>query len=72
VTAGQKWTVPIGINIGKAVPIGTQSLSFQIGANYTGNKPDGAADWMIFITIANFSDPHHMLPLAELVRVSDW
>ena len=45
--SGQKWTVPIGIDIGKVVPIGTQSLSVQVGAYYNVAKPDGAADWIL-------------------------
>jgi len=45
--SGQKWTVPIGIDIGRVVPIRTQSRSFQVGAYYNVNKPDGAADWIL-------------------------
>jgi hypothetical protein len=43
--SGQGWIVPIGMDIGKVFPIGSQSLSVQVGGYYNVKKPDGAADW---------------------------
>ena len=45
--SGQGWVVPIGIDIGKVFPIGSRSLSLQVGAYYNVKKPDGAADWVL-------------------------
>jgi hypothetical protein len=33
------------MDVGKVFPIGSQSLSLQVGAYYNVKKPDGAADW---------------------------
>jgi hypothetical protein len=43
----QGWVVPIGMDVGKVFPIGSQSLSLQVGAYYNVKKPDGAADWVL-------------------------
>ncbi len=45
--SGQGWIVPIGMDVGKVFPIGSQSLSLQVGAYYNVRKPDGAADWVL-------------------------
>ena len=50
-SSGEKWVVPIGIDIGKVFPIGSQSVSLQLGGYYNVKKPDGAADWVLQVQI---------------------
>jgi len=45
--SGQGWTVPIGMDIGRVFPIGSQSLSVQVGAYYNVKNPEGQADWVL-------------------------
>ena len=40
-----QWTVPINVSISKLTSIGSQKVSFQLGARYYAEKPDGGADW---------------------------
>ena len=35
------------MDVGKVFPIGSQSLSLQVGGYYNVKKPDGAADWVL-------------------------
>jgi hypothetical protein len=41
------WTLPIGLDVGKAVKVGAQSLTFQIGAYDAVRRPTDAAQWII-------------------------
>jgi hypothetical protein len=44
---GDRWTVPVGIGVGKVFQIGNQFLNFQVAAFYNVEKPSGSADWTI-------------------------
>ncbi|MDQ6436592.1 transporter [Mesorhizobium sp. LHD-90] len=43
-TAGE-WTVPINAMYSKVFHIGAQAMSWQIGARYYAEKPEGGPDW---------------------------
>ena len=44
--AANAWTVPLGLDIGKAFKLGTQDLSWQAGAYDLLKRPDGAPHWI--------------------------
>jgi hypothetical protein len=54
--AGNRWTVPLGLGVGKTIMLG--DVGFNIIGGYYHNlvKPDGAADGMLRIS-ANFVSP---------------
>jgi len=43
----EKWTVPLGVGVGKIFQIGSQYINVQISAFYNVVKPTGSADWTI-------------------------
>ncbi len=43
----EKWTVPLGVGVGKIFQIRSQFINVQISAFYNVVKPTGAADWTI-------------------------
>jgi len=45
--SGQGWTVPVGVDGGKAFKIGSQNMSAQIGVYYNVKKPTGTAGWSL-------------------------
>lgn len=42
-----RWTVPIGIGVGKVHRFGTQPVSLDLGAYYNVVRPDDAAEWTL-------------------------
>lgn len=42
-----QWTVPINLSLSQVVPIGKQPVSFQIGARYYAEAPEGGPKWGI-------------------------
>jgi hypothetical protein len=45
--ADKRWTIPVGLDVGKAFQIGKQSLSVQLGTYYNVERAEGAARWLI-------------------------
>jgi len=45
--SGQKWTVPIGVGIGRFARFGEMPVSLQAGYYYNVEKPDGRPDWAL-------------------------
>jgi hypothetical protein len=44
---GQRWTIPIGVDVGRTFKIGVHGMSLQLGAYYNVKKPTGGADWTL-------------------------
>ena len=45
------WTIPMGADVGKAFKIGSQSLSLQVGAYDLVERPDGAPQWIMRMSV---------------------
>jgi len=45
--AGQDWTIPVGIDVGKVFSIGSHGLSVQAGTYYNVKRPDEASRWLL-------------------------
>jgi hypothetical protein len=43
----KRWTIPVGLDTGKAFQIGKQSLSLQFGTYYNIARGEGAARWLV-------------------------
>lgn len=46
-----QWTVPINLGVSKVFKIGEQAMSFQIGAKYYAEAPDGGPEWGVRTTL---------------------
>jgi hypothetical protein len=44
---GEKWTVPVGIGVGKIFQIGSQFMNVQIAGFYNVERPRGSPEWTI-------------------------
>jgi hypothetical protein len=51
------WTVPIGLDVGKAMQIGAQTMALQIGAYDSVKHPTDATQWIVRAQIT-FLFPH--------------
>jgi hypothetical protein len=49
---GRKWTVPLGLDFGKAFELGRVPMSWQVGAYYYVLRQGEAADWMFRVQIS--------------------
>ncbi len=45
------WVVPMGADIGKALTLGSQDLSLQVGAYDLLKRPDGAPQWLLRVSV---------------------
>jgi hypothetical protein len=45
--SGQKWTVPLGLGVGKIFRFGKLPVNTQLGAYYNVVKPDDGANWQL-------------------------
>jgi hypothetical protein len=45
--SGEKWTVPVGIGVGKIFQIGSQFMNVQIAGFYNAERPTGSPEWTI-------------------------
>lgn len=45
--SGERWVIPIGVDVGRTFTIGSQGITVQIGAYYNVKKPTGAAEWVL-------------------------
>ena len=44
--ARNAWTIPMGVDVGKAFKVGSRDLSLQVGAYDLLRHPDGTAGWI--------------------------
>jgi hypothetical protein len=67
----KRWTIPVGLDAGKAFQIGKQSLSLQFGTYYNIERAEGAAKWLIRLQVSlvfpRQSASHPLQPAAQLV-----
>ena len=45
------WTIPVGVDVGKAFNLGSQAMSLQIGSYDFVKHPQGSAQWMLRVTV---------------------
>ena len=45
--SGERWVIPIGVDVGRTFTIGSQGITVQIGAYYNVKKPTGAPEWVL-------------------------
>jgi hypothetical protein len=43
--SGEKWTVPLGLSIGKVVMFGQLPVQLQVGGQYFVQRPEGGPEW---------------------------
>jgi hypothetical protein len=56
--ANKRWTIPVGMDAGKAFQIGKLSLSLQFGTYYNIERAEGAAKWLVRLQVS-FIFPKH-------------
>ena len=54
--SGEKWTVPIGVNVSQVIPIGKLPINWILGGYYNVEKPTNGADWTLRFQV-NFMFP---------------
>ena len=55
---GRRWTIPVGLDAGKAFQLGKRSLSLQFGTYYNIERAEGAARWLLRLQVS-FIFPRH-------------
>lgn len=45
------WTIPVGLDVGKAFNLGSQAMSLQIGSYDFVKHPQGSTRWMLRVTV---------------------
>lgn len=50
--ADKRWTIPVGLDAGKAIQLGKQSLSVQFGTYYNVERAEGAARWLVRLQVS--------------------
>jgi len=48
---GEKWTIPINVSVSKVATFGPLNASYQFGAGYYVDKPEGGPDWQLRASI---------------------
>jgi hypothetical protein len=49
--SGEKWTVPLGLSVGKVVKLGILPVQFQLAGQYFVERPTGGPEWNIQLQI---------------------
>ena len=49
--SGSQWTVPLGGGVGRLFTIGKQPINTRFGGFYNVERPEGAPDWALKLTI---------------------
>jgi hypothetical protein len=49
--SGEKWTVPLGISLGKVIMFGLLPVQLQVAGQYFVEKPTGGPKWNVQIQI---------------------
>jgi hypothetical protein len=60
--ADKRWTIPVGMDVGKAFEIGKQSLSLQFGTYYNVERAEGAARWLVRLQVSLIFPKHAASP----------
>jgi hypothetical protein len=47
-----RWTVPVGIDVGKAFQLGKQSVSLQFGTYYNVERAEGVERWLVRLQVS--------------------
>jgi len=55
---GQRWTIPVGLDVGRTFQVGEQSLTLQVGTYYNVQRAEGAGKWLLRFQ-ATFVFPRH-------------
>jgi hypothetical protein len=56
--AGHRWTIPVGLDAGKAFELFKQSVSLSFGTYYNIERAEGASQWLVRVQFA-FVFPKH-------------
>ena len=56
--ADKRWTIPVGMDVGKEFQIGKQSLSLQFGTYYNIERAEGAARWLVRLQLSLIFPKH--------------
>jgi hypothetical protein len=56
--ARDRWTIPVGLDVGKAFQIGEQSLSLQFGTYYNIQRAEGASRWLLRLQVSLIFPKH--------------
>jgi hypothetical protein len=54
----EQWTVPFNVGYSKVTKAGSQLLSWQVGARYFFETPEGGPDWGVRATITLLYPAH--------------
>jgi len=49
--SGEKWTVPLGVSVGKVVKLGMLPVQFQLGGQYFVERPTAGPEWNVQLQI---------------------
>jgi hypothetical protein len=49
--ADKRWTVPLGMDVGKAFEIGKKSVSVQFGTYYNIERAEGTPRWLVRLQV---------------------
>jgi hypothetical protein len=60
--AGKRWTIPVGLDVGKTLQVGKHSLSLQFGTYYDVERAEGAAKWLLRFQITLVFPKHPASP----------
>ena len=47
----KQWSVPLNVSVGQVLRISKQPVQFSLGGTYYAEKPAGAADWCLNVTV---------------------
>jgi hypothetical protein len=62
--ADKRWTIPVGLDAGKAFQVGKQSLSLQFGTYYNIERAEGVARWLVRLQVSLIFPKHAASQLA--------
>jgi len=60
--ADKRWTIPVGLDVGRTFQVGKQSLSLQFGTYYNVERAEGAAKWLLRLQITLVLPKHPTSP----------
>jgi hypothetical protein len=57
-TSENRWTIPVGLDIGKAFQLGKQSMSLQFGTYYNVERAEGVERWLVRLQVSLIFPKH--------------
>jgi hypothetical protein len=57
-SADKRWTIPVGLDVGKAFQVGKQSLSWQFGTYYNVERAEGTGRWLFRFQVSLIFPKH--------------